>query len=412
MDTINKTKKAFLLVLLLIMAVSFSGCINLSKKKQKEKEVINSNQGIFKSIDGGRTWEHKVQIEGGGFIDGVKIYSMKMDPQKNNVLYLGTIGNGLYKSENGADSWKKLYDGILSETATVYDVAIEKGNSDIIYAAVLNNGRGELLKSENGGTNWTESYIISESGRAVRTVEIDPISQNVVYIGTAQGGLIKSKDRGKKWETIKWFDNEVEDIIIDFWNNRGMFLRTTSSILKSVDRGYKWEDIGGKIGSVIGKFYGAPPVRNEESGENEEIEERGFTVGKISSITMSSNNPLVLYVTYANLVLVSRDGGYNWQKLNTITPSKTVVGTIPQIKQIGLIHSIVYYGAGNVLYKSENGGITWSSYNIPIIGDVRYTVSDYTDSDIIYVGAFYDPPPPPKKKKKERRFRFIPFYKN
>lgn len=106
-----------------------------------------------------------------------------------------------------------------------------------------------------------------------------------------------------------------------------------------------------------------------------------------------------MYISYLNLVIISRDGGDSWEKLNTITPAKTAVGTIPQVKQIGLINNTVYYGAGNALYKSEDAGKTWSSYAISILGDVRYTVSDYTNPDVIYVGSFYDPPPPPKRQR-------------
>lgn len=52
----------------------------------------------------------------------------------------------------------------------------------------------------------------------------------------------------------------------------------------------------------------------------------------------------------------------------------------------------IYYGAGNALYKSENKGASWSSVDIPIKGDAQYTVSDYSDPNIIYVGTFYNPP--------------------
>ena len=166
-------KKVLTLSMLLFMTVSFSGCLNLSKKSDPENEK-NEHQGIFKTTDGGKNWEHKVEIEESeDFLDNVKIASMAMDPKNNSVLYLGTRQNGLYKSENGTDSWKKVTDenGILNENAAVYDIAIENGNSDIVYIATLNNGRGELLKSEDntlpgdylGQTNLRHrSYKISD----------------------------------------------------------------------------------------------------------------------------------------------------------------------------------------------------------------------------------------------------------
>ena len=377
----KKINKILAISLLMFITVSFSGCLNLSKKEDDvEKDAVNNHQGVFKSVDGGKTWEQRVKVEGENLIDSVKISSMIMDPNDKNVLYLGTVSNGLYKSENGAGSWKKVTDenNILSEIIVINDIAIEKGNSNIIYLATLNNGKGELLKSEDGGKSWNKSHIIAEAGKAVTAVEIDPIFSNVVYIGTGQNGFIKSEDKGKTWVVLYWFDVAIEDILIDFKNNQGIIVKTANNIFKSVNGGIAWESLATNITGSSGVAV-------------------NFAV--ISSITMDSHNPFLIYINYLNLILKTEDGGEIWEKINTPTPSKTAVGTIPQIKQIGIINNIVYYGAGNVLYKSDNRGVSWSSYDISIKGDVRYTVSDYTNQDVIYVGAFYDPPPPPKKKK-------------
>ena len=380
-------KKILALSILLLMTISFSGCLNLSKKSDSEYEK-NEHQGIFKTTDGGKNWEHRVEIEESeNFLDKVKIASMAMDPRNNEILYLGTRGNGLYKSENGTDSWKKVGDEnkILSNNAAIHDIAIEKGNSDVIYIATLNNNQGELLKSEDGGKSWVLSYPISEIGKPVNSVKIDPLFKNIIYIGTEQGGFMKSEDYGDTWFALNWFKTGVKDFTIDFWNNKGIIVRTAKGIFKNREGGDgKWESLSKTIKTTSG-------VKAD--------------ISKVSSMTIDNKNPFVVYLTYLNLILVTRDGGYTWEKLNTITPSLTPIGTIPQVKQIGMIDDIIYYGAGNALYKSENKGITWSGYNIPIKGDVRYTVSDYQDSKVIYVGAFYDPPPEKKKKKNP----FLPY---
>lgn len=371
--------KSIILTIVVFMTISFTGCLNLASKIEEEKQeqvsINNHHQGVFKSIDRGKTWEHKVDVVDGNFIDGVKIQSMRIDPQDHELLYLGTVNNGLYKSSDGAQTWEKVVDEnkILKPKATIYDIAIEKGNSDIIYLATLNRDRGELLKSEDGGKSWTSPYLISKLNKPVYTVEIDPRNQNIIYIGTGQSGLHRSKDKAEHWEAITWFDKgvEIKNILIDFHNSDGMILWLSNNIVKSVDRGETWESLKKNIREVRGgiKFF-----------------------SKISSVTMHPTNPLIIYVTYLNVVVVSRDGGNTWERLNTITPER-IAGRLPHIKQIGLIGDIVYYGASNVLYKSENAGLTWSSHDIPIKGDVRYTISDYTNLDIIYIGSFYNPPP-------------------
>ena len=255
------------------------------------------------------------------------------------------------------------------------------------------------MKSEDGGKSWASSYIISEVGKQVNCVEIDAIDKNIVYIGTEQGGFIKSKNKGDSWFTLSWFEFGIKDFVVDFQNNKGMIVRTTNEIYKYVvDDNYDiFESLEGKerdifIYSEKSKWMKLSKLMRASLG---------FKIAdpqtQISSMTIDNQNPLVVYITYSNLILVTHDGGYTWEKMNTITPALTALGTIPQVKQIGMIDNIIYYGAGNVLYKSADKGITWSNYDIPIKGDVRYTVSDHQDSQVIYVGAFYDPPVNEKK---------------
>ncbi|MEA2097965.1 MAG: YCF48-related protein, partial [Patescibacteria group bacterium] len=275
---------------------------------------------------------------------------------------------------NGADSWSKIDDEnkILDDLSTIFAIAIEKENPNIVYVATLNRDRGELLRSEDGGKTWVSSYISTESGKPINHVQIDPIHSNIVYIGTEQGGLIRSDNRGNTWYTLEWFYTGVKDFVVDFQNNNSIIVRTFSYIKKTIDGGETWEDLNGKMMRSLTLKIG---------------------ISLISSMTIDNQNPLVVYITYQNLILVTKDGGDTWEKMNTITPALTVLGTAPQVKQIGMIDNIIYYGAGNALYRSQDKGVSWSSHDIPIKGDVRYTVSDHSDSDIIYLGAFYDKPP-------------------
>ena len=374
--------KASLVFILPLIALNFSGCLGVSNN-DKNEAAVNGNQGVFKSVDGGETWEQRVKIDEERRIDGVSITNIFMDPNNKETLYVSTKANGLFKSENAAGNWQKMSGGLLSPNAAVHDLAIEKGNLRVMYLAVLQSGAGELLKTTDGGKEWTRSHIISQEGKAVSAVAIDPFEKNVIYIGTEQGGFLKSVNWGKEWVSIYWFKNPVRQIIFDYTNNNGMLVKTDKTIFKSVNKGLKWSDLGEKINS------------KEKGGKN-----YGVDMSKISSLTMDPNNPFVLYVSYLNFMLRSSDGGESWKKLNTITPSQNADGSIPQIKRVGISKvdsRIIYYGAGSVLYKSEDFGESWMSYRVPIKGDVRYTLSDPEDKSVLYIVAFYTPPPGKKK---------------
>jgi len=375
----SKTQKVILAGVLIFVSVSFSGCLGIGSNRGSAPER-NDSQGVFKTTDGGKTWEHKVAIEGQQdvYLDQIKTASIAIDPENTQVLYLGTLGDGIYKTENGANSWYKVNDqnGKLRGTSYVYDLEVEKGNPSIVYAATLNDNRGVLMKSEDGGKGWTESYISTEQDKEINRVQIDPQQRNIVYVGTEQGGFLKSPDRGYSWAKVRWFEDGVKDFVIDYTNTKGIIVLTHKGLFKTTDGGVNEETSWTDLTKTLNKF----------------LEIRKASIDKITSLTIDNKDPLVIYMTYENSIFVTKDGGTTWGVLDTITPtvSTSTKKTIPEIKKIGLMDNTIYYGAGNALYKSNNKGQTWTSFDIPIEGDVKYTVSDPKDPNIIYVGALYE----------------------
>lgn len=374
-------KKISLVCLLTFVVFSFSGCLGIPLPGESGKTNLGAapersdSQGVFKTTDGGKSWQHKVTIDGSETqLDQITIGAMAIDSENPQVLYVGTLGDGMYKSENGGDSWYKLNDsnGKLRGASGIYDIAVESGNSSILYAATLNDNRGVLLKSEDAGKSWTEAYISTELGKQINRVQIDPQRKNVIYIATEQGGFIKSSDRGNSWADVKWFELGVVDFVVDYHNTNGIIVLTHDGVFKTTDGGAdkekSWTDLSKTIRDQL------------------EVTRSKFDL--ISSLIIDNDNPLVVYMTYKNLVFVTHNGGNNWETLPTITPTVTTSKQTPSIKKIGITNGIMYYGAGNAIYKSSNKGQTWSSFDLPIEGDARYTVSDPKDANVIYVGSF------------------------
>ena len=372
--------RAVLVSLLLAVVLSFSGCLGLGGKGTTTSEYRNDSQGIFKSTDGGKTWQQKVAIEGDEErrLDQISTGSIAIDPMNTQVLYLGTLGHGMFKTENGADTWYEVSDenNKFRDNSLIYDIQVEKGNSNVIYAATLNDNRGVLLKTEDGGKSWTESYISAEAGKAIKRVQIDARQPNAVYIGTAQGGFLKSADRGQSWSMVKWFGYEVKDFAVDYADGRNIMVLTSNGLFKTADGGADEEASWQSLTKTLKEF----------------LDIRKASISQITSIAVDNQDPWVFYLTYKNLIFVTRDAGLSWGVLDTITPttSKNRNNSVPEIKKIGLMDGTIYYGAGNAFYKSTNKGLSWSSFDIPILGDVKYTVSDPNDQNIIYVGALYN----------------------
>lgn len=142
--------------------------------------------GAFKSEDRGATWQQKVKIDKKHSIASVNVLSIVVNPKDSNIVYLGTEGNALYKSIDGAETWQKIVDeeGVLAGRADIYDIALDAKNSDIVYAACYQDYKGRLLKSIDGGKTWEETYVVSQENYLVEAVAVDPYESRIVYLGT------------------------------------------------------------------------------------------------------------------------------------------------------------------------------------------------------------------------------------
>lgn len=229
--------------------------------------------GIFKTTNGGKDWSPV-------FDDFAQLSIGKIvyDPNDSNILYAGTgdpnisgfpaVGNGLYKSEDGGDTWKRIG---LTFKHIISDIYVAPQNSDLIYVASMglpykrDNSRG-LYKSTNGGQTWRQVLFVSESAGII-DFDVDPKNPNTIYAAA--------------WNRIR---NNTESL------TKG----TDAKIYKSVNGGSSWSQLTG--GLPIGKFS---------------------RIG----IAMSKQNSKKLYATYVDSLhryyntYKTIDGGETWTEL-------------------------------------------------------------------------------------------------
>jgi photosystem II stability/assembly factor-like uncharacterized protein len=171
----------------------------------------NVERGIFRSTDGGQTFEkvlYKDEYTGGDdvLIDPSNpqiVYATLWDSQEGpweNGDWNGTNG-GIFKSTDGGSTWQKLRNG-LPEGVNQAHVAISRSNPQILFASVA-TGRGvQLYRSEDGGENWTVATSDPRpagriGGGDLPEPAIDPKNPDVVYMTSVV--TWKSTDGGKKW---------------------------------------------------------------------------------------------------------------------------------------------------------------------------------------------------------------------
>jgi photosystem II stability/assembly factor-like uncharacterized protein len=173
----------------------------------------NDQRGVFRSKDGGKTWE-KVLSRGNkaGAIDLI------IDPSNPNILYAGfwevyrkpwTLesggpGGGIFKSTDGGDTWNELTrnNGLPKGTVGKVGIAVSPANSDRIWA-VVEAEDGGVFRSDNGGTSWTrvnEERRLRQRAWYYSRIYADPKNVDSVYV--LNTGFYRSNDGGRTFTPI------------------------------------------------------------------------------------------------------------------------------------------------------------------------------------------------------------------
>ncbi|HSB55434.1 MAG TPA: glycosyl hydrolase, partial [Gemmatimonadales bacterium] len=177
----------------------------------------NEERGIFRSTDGGRTFEKVLyRNENTGGVDVV------LDPANPDIVYavlwearqapwengaFSGPGSGLYKSVDGGTTWRQLGGGLPTfEKDGLGRIGVTVAPSDPrrLYATVAVRGGGFLYRSDDAGESWRR---VSEDGRIAgrpddfAEVKVDPANPDIVY--TASVVTWKSTDGGKSWTGIR-----------------------------------------------------------------------------------------------------------------------------------------------------------------------------------------------------------------
>jgi len=175
---------------------------------------LSTGDGIYKSIDAGRTWTHL------GLRDGQQIPKIAIDPRNPDRLFVAVLGHpygpneerGIFRSTDGGQSFQKVL--YKDENTGGKDVDIDASNPDVVYATMWETRQGPwenaawggttggIFKSTDGGTTWKQLTKGLPDGLIEAELAIAPSNPSRLYATVSAGGggsIYRSDDAGETW---------------------------------------------------------------------------------------------------------------------------------------------------------------------------------------------------------------------
>ena len=209
----------------------------------------SEERGVYKSLDGGTTWERILYIN-----PGTGCADLAMDPTNPNVLYAsmwefrrtawsfnsGGENSALYKSTDAGKTWNKIHNGFPEGKLGRLAIAVAPSNPNVLYTVIeaQKNERKGLYRSNNAGESWEQ--LNNDFGITVRPfyfsrIVVDPKNEDVVVKGGLSGSI--SRDGGKTFKNLGNMHSDIHDIAFNIKDSDIMYVGTDGGVYRSWDGG-------------------------------------------------------------------------------------------------------------------------------------------------------------------------------
>jgi photosystem II stability/assembly factor-like uncharacterized protein len=289
-------------------------------------------------------------------------------PGDPNTYYFGATGGGVWKSTDGAMTWKPMFD--KQAVSSIGSIAVAPSDPNIVYVGTgeacirgnISHGDG-VYKTLDGGKTW-KNVGLADS-RAIGKVIVDPKNSDIVFVAAlghpfgpnTERGIFRTMDGGKNWQRVLYKDENTGGIDIAFDPNNSHIL--FASLWEA--RRTPWSLSSGGPGSGL--------YRSNDGGVTwKRLEEHGLPKGPYGRIgvAVSSNSDRVyaLIEAHEGGLYRSDDGGETWQLVNDNRSFWQRAWYYMHIIADPQSADTVYI-ANVDFYKSTDGGHTFNKVKVP-----------------------------------------------
>ena len=355
----------------------------------------SDERGIYRTQDGGKTWKKVLYVD-----ETVGAASLSMDMNNPRILYAalwehsrspwqmqsGGSKSGIYKSTDAGDHWVKLNKG-LPEIIGKAGISVSRANSNLVYINLEAEGEAAgVYRSDNAGVEWKQvnkDRIAVARSWYYMEVFADPQNENIVYVLNAPA--LKSIDKGRTFQTMPTPHGDNHHLWIHPKNNQIMINSNDGGANVSTNGGKSWSTQQNQPTAQFYRVIADEQVPyhvyggqqdNSAIGIKSRTNKRGidwkdwYSVSGCESafLAFDPKNPTEVFGgCYQGII-------ERWQRNTTTTKEikeypELALGNAPIDFKYRFnwnapiisapSDSNTIYHAGNVVFKTQNGGMDW-----------------------------------------------------
>ncbi len=324
--------------------------------------ISDSNPGIFRSDDGGATWQQRSQ----GYT-AHDTFSVSVAPDDPEQVWTATSGNQVFRSGNGGRRWVRVAAPEAPFFGDPSTFAAVSGSTAFVLSRTFSPFEILLWRTEDAGASWQPSS--PPFLPAILAIRVAPSGVSTLYTleqsrGPAGGADVsRTTDGGDSWETRATglgLDCEIGDLAV---------APSTASVLYTT---------GAASGSPAScQNPAARVLRSRDGGATWTDASAGLPPGFIAKVSVDPDDPDVLYAGYGPYlrnpgdgVWKSVDGGATWKRAGTELAGRPVVALLATAP--GRVYATLF---DNRVFRSEDGGESWENVNGGLLASRVHTLA-------------------------------------